>query len=96
MKVLASAEVAEYVSQRGGRLFVWTDPHRCCGGGVTFLRTAPEPPRQEHLFAPVEADGFELYFDGGSRIPPDEVQLVVKGLRRKRVEAYWNGCAFAI
>lgn len=96
MKVVASPEVAEHVRERGGRLFVWTDPHRCCGGGMTYLKTASEPPAGARAFAPVAAEGFELFFDPGRLEPPDEVHFEVKGRRTKRVEAYWNGCAFAI
>jgi hypothetical protein len=91
--VLASRGVVDLVRERGGRLFVWTSAHRCCGGGLTSLATggAPEPGR---TFRRVDADGFELYLDPGRMGPPDALHLELKGLRRKRIEAYWNGCAF--
>ena len=93
--VLAREEVADLIRARGGRLYVWTDTHHCCSGSTTLLRTGPAPAdgRQFDRFA---SEGFELWFDPGSLAPPDELHLDVKGLRRKRVEAYWNGCAFAI
>ena len=96
MKVLGSPGVDELVRARGGRLFVWTDPRRCCSGGDTYLKTdtQAEPGRS---FRRVEGpDGFELYFDPGRMDPPDELHLDVRGFRRKRVEAYWNGCVFAL
>ena len=95
MRVEAPATVADLVRERGGRLFVWTDPHRCCRGGVTYLLTGSGPERGRD-FRLVDADGFELWFDFGRKDPPDELHLAVKGWRRKRIEAYWNGCIFAI
>lgn len=95
MRVVLTPEVDELVRERGGRLFVWVDPRRCCGGGVTFLSTASAPPEGGHAFRHVDADGFDLFFDPGRSEPPSELLLDVRGRRRKRVEAYWNGCVFA-
>jgi hypothetical protein len=94
MKIVVSkAEVANLIHEQGGRLYVWTEAHRCCGGGVTYLSTGAEPKRG-HDFRHVDVDGFELYLDPGNLRPPDELHLDIKGFRRKRVEAYWNGCVF--
>lgn len=95
MEVIADADVIELIRQRGGRLYVWADPHKCCSGNMTYLITASER-RAGRRFERFDADGFELWFDPGSLTPPDELHLDVKGWRKKRVEAYWNGCAFAI
>ena len=93
--VLSKPEVADVIRERGGRIYVWTDPHRCCSGNMTYLLTASAP-RPGHAFQRQDAEGFELWFDSGAMNPPDELHLDVKGFRKKRVEAYWNGCAFAI
>ena len=94
--VLAEASVLEAIRERGGRLFVRTDVHRCCGGGgITSLVTATEP-EAGHTYRRFDAEGFELFLDAGARIPPDELHLDVRGRRTKRVEAYWNGCVYAI
>ena len=95
MKVIAPPDVAELVCERGGELYVRTDPHRCCSGGVTFLVTA-ERPEAGRDYRPFEAEGFRLFFDPGHLEPPDELHLDVKGRRKKRVEAYWNGCVYAV
>lgn len=95
MKVVAGPGVSALVTGRGGRLFVWTDPHRCCSGGVTYLASGTEPKR-EREFKPFDAEGFELWFSSGNATPPEELHLAVKGFRTKRVEAYWNGCVYAI
>ncbi len=94
MKIVARPEVAELIRQRGGRLYVWTDPHKCCSGNMTYLLTGSEPPRGREC-RPFDAEGFELYFDPGRMDPPDELHLDIRGWRKKHVEAYWNGCAFA-
>ena len=62
---------------------------------MIYLKTgsAPEPGRR---FARFDTEEFELWFDSGARPAPDELHLDVKGFRKKRVEAYWNGCAFAV
>jgi hypothetical protein len=93
--VLANPSVGDAIRERGGRLFVRTDPHRCCGGGITFLVTASEP-ESGRAYRRFDADGFELFLDAGARVPPDELHLDVRGRRRKRVEAYWNGCLYTI
>jgi hypothetical protein len=94
--VVSSPEVPDLVRGRGGRLFVWTELKRCCGGGITYLRTGTDPARGR-AFHRIEADGFELWLAASASDPPDELHLEVKGRRgRKRVEAYWNGCVFAV
>ena len=93
MNVIFSRQAEDLVGERGGRLYVWLDRQRCCQG-ATFLLTASGPPAG-HTFRPVSGNhGFELYLDHGPQQPPDEIHLDVRGWRRKRVEAYWNGCVF--
>ena len=94
MRVVVTPEVGNFVRERGGRLFVWANRQRCCGGGVTFLSTASQAP-QGHAFQVVGVEGFDLFFDSGRSDPPSELQLEVRGRRHKRVEAYWDGCVFA-
>ena len=94
--VLSSPGVTDAVRSGGGSLYVWTDPHRCCSGGVTFLKTGARAEAGRD-FRAFPADGFDLFFDPGAMDPPDELHLEVKGHgRRRRVEAYWNGCVYAL
>jgi hypothetical protein len=95
MKVVSNPKVIHLVQEQGGHLYVWTDPHRCCSGNMTYLVTGSAPVAGRR-FRPYDADGFELWFDPGGMSPPDELHLDVKGWRHRRVEAYWNGCVFAI
>ena len=95
MRVIADTAVTEFVRTVGGRLYVWTDPRHCCSGKMTFLDTAATPPVGRH-FQRHEAVGFELWFDAGTLKSPSELHLEVKGRRKKRVAAYWDGCVFAV
>ena len=92
--VLSDPDVVALIRERGGRLYVWTTPQRCCGGGAIYLETGTEPVRGR-VFHRAEAEGFELYVDFGRRRAPAEIVLEVRGLRKRRVEAYWEGCVFA-
>ena len=93
--VVADPEVAELVRERGGRLYVWATTRRCCSGGMTYLSTSTEPPR-DHAFRPIHTEGFEIWFDIGHREAPDELVLDARGWRRRRVDAFWNGCALVL
>jgi hypothetical protein len=93
MNVVMTPEAEELVRSRGGPLFVWVDRQRCCGG-ATYLATAWERPRGR-MFQRIDGPGgSELHFDDGGLRPPDELHLDIRGRRRRRVEAYWNGCVF--
>ena len=93
MKVLAAPDAETFVREHGGRLYVWTDRTRCCGGAMTFLKTSLDPPERHHDFREHVGEGFRLYLDFGRLQPLDELHLEVEGWRRKRVDAFWNGCA---
>ena len=44
-KLVASEAAVALIKGRGGRLYVWLDPHTWMGGTVyTYLQTAFEPP----------------------------------------------------
>ena len=99
MKVLASTAAQAFVRANGGRLYVWFEPRRCCSGGFTFLGASTEAPQRLRPGAPAEfrrepADGFELWMATGAKALPDELHIELRGWRRSRVEAYWNGCGW--
>jgi len=91
MHVVVSGAAADLIAERGGRLYVWPKKAHCCGGLVT-LATSTTAPRRE--FRRVAAsDRFELLFPAGLTRTPDELYLEVRRHPR-RIEAYWNGCAW--
>jgi hypothetical protein len=44
----------------------------------------------------IEGPEFELFVRAVGDAIPDELHIAVKGRRRPRVEAYWNGCAYVV
>ena len=96
MQILASDEVRSLVRERGGSLYVWTTSHRCCSGGLTLLDAATtRPSGWRQRSGPIDAGGFDLYLEAGVHGVPEDLVLEVGG-RRKRIKAFWNGCAFIV
>jgi hypothetical protein len=97
MRVEASAEVASFVRARGGRLWVWAaHPRMCCAGTPAYMHAATEEPPGVPGFVPVPVAGFELFFRVPAGSLPDVLEIGLRGRRRPRVEAYWDGCLFAL
>jgi hypothetical protein len=93
MQLKASPEAERLIEARGGSLYVWAKRSRCCGGGLTLLETASVPPDRE--FRQVSGDRVSVFLDA-RLTPPTELEVDVRGIRRKRLCAYWNGCAYVV
>ena len=94
MRLVASPEAVAFVREHGGRLFVWTERTRCCSGATIRLKAsiAPDP---GHEFRPAPPnDQIELFVPEHLGSLPDELHLELHGRRRRRIDAYWNGCAW--
>lgn len=94
MRVVASEPAAELIRTKGGHLYVWLKSGHCCGA-VTTLAAGTERPAGRDFRRVDNVEGFELYLPSALRRVPDELHV---GLRRfpRRVEAYWDGCAWVI
>lgn len=91
MKIVASDEARELIVEQGGRLYVSVKGGRCCGG--TKMLAARTEVKDDSVYASaVVADGFELFFPRVARLP--EVLNVEARRFPRRIEAYWNGCAW--
>jgi len=96
IRIVAPADVREFVRGRGGKLYVWTVPHFSPRGTITLLETATiRPAKRAEGFARFTAGDFYLYLDCGTRAWPDELVLELKR-RRRVVRAYWNACAYVM
>jgi hypothetical protein len=94
MEVVASDAAAQLVEDAGGRLYVWPKRARCCGS-ATFLRSSTRP-AAEMAFRSVAVTGrFEVLVPASLARLPDELHVEVRRFPR-RVEAYWNGCAWIV
>jgi hypothetical protein len=95
VRVLASDPAVELIQERGGRLYVWVKKGRCCGAPRT-LRASTEAPERAGAFRSVEAGGrFELFVPAGLATLPSELHVELQRFPR-RVEAYWDGCAWLV
>ncbi|MDQ2911199.1 MAG: hypothetical protein M3R39_09325 [Actinomycetota bacterium] len=94
MELALSEDAARFLQDRGGRLYVWPRVSRCCHG-VTFLKASTEPPGEQE-FRHVVTGGLDVFMP--ARLPrlPDELHVELRRFPRRRVEAYWDGCAWVI
>ena len=60
------------------------------------MHAATTPPAGLTGFAPVPAPGLELWFLAPAGARPDVLEIALHGRRRPRVEAYWDGCLYAL
>jgi hypothetical protein len=96
MRVIASDDVRSYVESHGGVLYVSAHRRQCCSGSTTVLDSTTLEPTDLTGFRSFDAPGWEVRLRTGGSSEPDELVVEMKGLRRKRPVAYWNGCAFKI
>jgi hypothetical protein len=94
VRVLASDPAVELIRERGGRLYVWLRRGRCCRSVATLV-SATEPPAGRRFRRVADEARFELYLPSSLAHVPNELHLDVQRFPR-RVEAYWNGCAWVI
>jgi len=92
MRVVVSESAAELVGERGGRLYVWPKRSRCCGG-LTRLMSKDSAPRGIEFRRVDECGRFELYLPSALARRPEELHVEARRFPR-RVEAYWDGCAW--
>jgi len=97
VRVEASAEAIAFVQARGGRLWVWAaHPRMCCAGTPAYMHAATQAPAGLTGFIRLPSDELELWFRVPAGAPPEVLEIGLRGRRRPRVEAYWDGCAFAL
>jgi hypothetical protein len=97
MDIVASPDVAEFVQEHGGLLFVWKRTHgQHTRVPLTVLETSTEPPPDAFEYRRIQAGKFLLFLDPSLRRLPRELHLAVRGWIRRRVRAYWDGCAFVL
>jgi hypothetical protein len=92
MRILSSPEARSFIQGKGGLLFVWAVSGM---RRIRVLRVSTEPPPDALDWRRVEANGFLLFLPPQMR-SPRELHLEVRGVLRRRVQAFWNGCAYVI
>jgi hypothetical protein len=97
VRVDVSPEAEEFVRGHGGQVWVWAArPRVCCMGTPAYMYAATDPPRDPSGFSPAHTAGLDVWY----RIPgarrPDVLEIELRGKRRPHVEAYWDGCIYAL
>lgn len=93
MRIKASPEARSLIVERGGLLFVRLSRIVSVRGAMRHLLVSTEPPPDALDYQRFETRGFLLFLQPGIR-PPRELHVEVVGRIRRRVAAFWNGCAF--
>jgi len=71
----------------------------CCGGTPAYLYAGAERPSGLSGFRLVPQtgqDAVEVWFRAPAGRVPDLLEIGLRGRRRPRVEAYWDGCRVAL
>ena len=97
VRVNVSSDAAEFVRARGGRVWVWAaHPRMCCSGAPAWMHATTEPPAGLSGFIAVAGDDVQVWFRGIGHLRPDVLEVGLRGGRRPRIEAYWDGCLMAM
>jgi len=95
MRIKATPEARSLIRENGGLLFVRLSRVVSVRGDMRFLRVSTEPPLDALDYQRFETKGFLLFLQPGVR-PPHELHVEVVGRIRRRIAAFWNGCAYII
>ena len=60
------------------------------------MHAATVPPPGLSGFRPAHSDDLEVWFRAPAGRMPDVLEIGMRGRRHPRVEAYWDGCTFAL
>ena len=94
VRVVVSDEAADLIEDRGGQLYVWLDKRGCCRAVTTLATSSKAPERQEFRRADA-IERFELFLPAGLAQLPTELHVAARRFPR-RIEAYWEGCAWVV
>jgi hypothetical protein len=97
VRVEVSADAAEFVAGHGGQLWVWAaHPRMCCQGVPAYMHAATSAPAGLSGFVAVRSTGLDLWFRAPAGRLPAVLEIGLRGRRRPRVEAYWEGCLYVL
>jgi len=95
MHIVSTPEARSMILDGGGLLFVRMSRVASVRGAIRTLLTSTEPPPDALDYQRFETKGFLLFLEPGLR-PPRELHVATVGWFRRRVRAFWNGCAFVV
>jgi len=92
MEILATEEARRLIAERGGRVYVSVKKAACCGG-LRTLSTRTSVPHDDGYRSLGSDAGFELFVPQDLAPLPATLEIDAHRFPR-RIEAYWNGCAW--
>ncbi len=97
MEVLVSPTAKEFVDAHGGAVYVHAHSYRCCSSSsLTLLDIETVPPKDLAGFNSADSNDIDVkYYDGFSG-RPNQLIIELRGVFRRHLVAYWDGCAFKI
>jgi len=93
VQIVATDEARAHIAAAGGVLYVRSRSHRCCSGPITMLEATTEAPSDLDRYRACPAGTLTVMFASFGR-GPDELAIELRGRKKKRPVAYWDGCAF--
>jgi hypothetical protein len=96
VRIVADRKAREYLLAQGGTATVTARSQRCCTGALTTLVLRTEAPDDPTSYERLVDNGLVVYYRSARGAHPDELVLKLKGSRHPRIEALWDGCAYAI
>lgn len=95
MMIVATPEARSLIREHGGMLFVRLGPLASVRGAMRRVLTSTSLPEDALDYQRFETKGFLVFLEPGLR-PPRELHLQMVGRIRRRLRAFWNGCAFVV
>ena len=95
MRIRATPEARSWIRERGGLLFIRLSRVVSARGAMRSLLVSTEPPTDAFDYQRFETKGFVLFLQPGVA-PPTEMHVEMVGRIRRRLAAFWNGCAFVV
>jgi len=91
IQATTSPRAAAFISERGGRLYVWARKFNCCGGPIRTVYSSPQAPRGLTEFRRFEAGEFQVLLHPSIGAPPAQMEVRLRGRWRPRITVYWDG-----
>jgi hypothetical protein len=96
VRLVASDDVRSFVAAHGGAVYVKARSQRCCTGSLTVLDVTTERPSDLAGYERVEDPVIDVYLRVVQPRRPDELFIELKGRKRPKLAAFWDGCAYVI
>jgi hypothetical protein len=91
-----SDQARQYVTARGGTLFLRVRHNRCCSGGLTFLDASTNERGGIDRYETQPHDDLDIRLFHLGSVLPSKVSVEMRGKLRPHLVAYWDGCAYRL